>query len=71
MKLSTLFQNLAASIGLLIERGLANVPGKLPPVVQHRNPRRNAQRKVVRQIGARQYRKHIKAARHIAKATLA
>ena len=56
---------------LLIERGLANVPGKLPPVVQHRNPRRNAQRKVVRQIGARQYRKAIKAARRVANVTLA
>ena len=67
MSLSSIFKNLAGLLAL----GLASAPQPLPLPEQRRNPRRNAQRKVVRQIGARQYRKAIKAARRVANVTLA
>lgn len=44
-----------------------NLPMAGPAVIQRRNPRRNAERKVVAEIGSRQYKKQVKAQRRLMK----
>lgn len=65
--LKQMILNAGASMLRALQKGGDNLPITGPAFIQHRNPRRNAQRAVVAKIGSRQYKKQIKTLRRLSK----